>query len=733
MTALFRYAARLTGLSADAWRVRVAGATLMLITAGWFLFVLSRLGAAAELPSKPTAPLTQHDMARMAYANQIRNGLDAYQRVGMKSPDWDAGVAALLKTYASWVAGLPNDGLPAITSQAKALIDKGCKDPMVLLCYGVALDEQGRSRDAEPYLRSAATGFQERGYPKLRVFNAATRLARIAKREGGAQDPDAAKYIDLSIRSYVDAVSGDSMQPGEQQLFLDYLWYQWNRALEGKQLEVYKALQRNQEADPYILKVVGGEYHFVGAWKERGEGWASEVTEEGWRGFEAHLRAAQKLLTEAWQSHPEFPRAPTQMIRVAGGSGEGDSERQWFDRAVAAQVDFEPAYSSLLWFLRPRWGGSYEEMYQFGLECLNGGRFDTSVLMYYLVALHDITDDLEGKTTWWERPDVYQHAEELFDGYAKEKDRPLKITFYDTVHAAVAFRCGHYDVAKSLLDKLGDQVETATFAYHAGAIVDIVRKEVQAEQRPPAAATQGAAEAAPGALPTSRRVLYQFNVFTPEEEKCIYSNEGTWKLQMQPTAARIGDLKQRIIYRFTIPVDVPGAVLYLDLKNNFAVGVAKEQDGKPGEFHEELNAIKWLGRRCFNADNAHEQVVDLTPYLSGNPSRTVYVALYSSNPEGGWGLMLSRVEVAALDADEQTHVDRLRRALAELVERDQKRYRLNFRPGAARRRSTFSSTPGASSSRGCEASAETNTSSTASPCRRSTSTSRCGAGYRAII
>lgn len=683
MMARSRFAARSTGLAADTSRVRAAGMALVLVMVGWPVFALSRPGAAAETSSKPTVPRTQHDMARIGYANQIRNGLDAYRRVGMKSPDWDDAVVKLLKTYASWASHLPSDGLPAIASQAKALIDKGCKDPMVLLCYGVALDEQGRSRDAEPYLRDAAAGLQQRGYPQIRVFNAATRIARTALQEGGGKDPEAAKYVDLSIKSYVASLSDGSMQPGEQQLYLDYLEHHWRGALAGKEFDVYKALQRTPKPDPYILKVVGGKYHIAGAWKERGTGWASEVKEEGWQGFEGHLRAARKLLTEAWQSHPEFPEAPAEMITVVGGgSDEGDSEREWFDRVVAAQVDFEDAYNSLLWFLRPRWGGSYEEMYQFGLECLNGGRFDTPAPMYYLIALFNITDDLEGKPTWWQRADTFQHVEELFDGYAKQKDRPAEIAFYDSVHAAAAYRCGHADVARKLLEALGDRVETGVFSYYAGAEVAAVRKEVKAEQ-PPAAAKPAGKETAETQA-ASRGLLYEFNVFTPDEEKCIYSNEGTWKQDQPSAVARIGDLKQRITYRFVIPTDAPGAVVYMNLRNNFAVGVAKDQGGKPGEFHEELNAITWLGRRCFSAENAHEQVVDLTPYLADNPSRTIYVAVYSSYPEGGWGAGLTRVEVAALDGDEQTRVQRVKKGVAEIVERDRGRYHLNFAPGSSK-------------------------------------------------
>jgi len=57
-------------------------------------------------------------------------------------------------------------------------------------------------------------------------------------------------------------------------------------------------------------------------------------------------------------------------VAMAGEAEPSETPRVWFDRAVAAQFDYYEAYSSLLWSLRPRWLGSHEEMYDFGLECL---------------------------------------------------------------------------------------------------------------------------------------------------------------------------------------------------------------------------------------------------------------------------------------------------------------------------------------------------------------------------
>src|SRR5439155_9015886 len=107
-------------------------------------------------------------------------------------------------------------------------------------------------------------------------------------------------------------------------------------------------------ADPWLVQMIGGLYQINAAWEARGKGWASEVTDAGWKGFHEHLTAARECLTAAYKLHPEFPEAATHMITVAMGDSEKDeTPRKWFDLATAAQIDYLPAYRKLRWSLRP--------------------------------------------------------------------------------------------------------------------------------------------------------------------------------------------------------------------------------------------------------------------------------------------------------------------------------------------------------------------------------------------
>src|SRR5438552_1408112 len=108
--------------------------------------------------------------------------------------------------------------------------------------------------------------------------------------------------------------------------------------------------------EPWMLNLIGGVYHIQAAWAARGRGFADTVTPEGCQGFGRHLAAARQCLNKAMALEPKFPEAAAYMIEVSMGQDDGQ-ERIWFDRAVAAQIDYLPAYQYLRWALRPRWGG----------------------------------------------------------------------------------------------------------------------------------------------------------------------------------------------------------------------------------------------------------------------------------------------------------------------------------------------------------------------------------------
>ena len=139
----------------------------------------------------------------------------------------------------------------------------------------------------------------------------------------------------------------------------------------------------------------------------RGGAWSSEVTEGGWQGWKTNLAKARAILTKSWELNPRDSGAAALMIDVAMGDGGGKKEmRLWFDRSVAAEMDFFDAYRALLWALCPRWHGSHEEMLLLGDEFLRTARFDTCVPFHYFKVVADIASEESDSHEIYERLDI---------------------------------------------------------------------------------------------------------------------------------------------------------------------------------------------------------------------------------------------------------------------------------------------------------------------------------------
>lgn len=438
------------------------------------LIVLSAFAPAA-IPVADDA-YTEHDYRKAVLAFNRRNLHDVYEKSGKKSAKWDAAVAKFFDAMAVLFSSRGADPVYALPGQVsqeelkalgQAAIDAGCDDPTVRYCQALLLHEENRAAaELLPLMEAVAAQLNAEGAaPSWRGVWAQHRICRlIGRNDAVARANEWERFKQLAI----DFIVRGKYQGVDARIIYENIWMTLESEGADYQQAFVKALRATEGGDPWLREMIFGSADIKAAWHFRGGGWANTVTDGGWAGFNRHLAQARDHLAAAWKLQPKFPEAAGEMIIVAMGAGEALNEnpRAWFDRAVAAQFDYAPAYSNYLWASRPRWGGTIGRMYDFGVECAQTKRYDTRVPRFLLRTLEDIAEDMNGPS-FWRQPGVYEQVTEVYQGMAahaaKRGAAAGELDQLRSEQAAFTWRVQRYAEARALLDALGARLQHNAF------------------------------------------------------------------------------------------------------------------------------------------------------------------------------------------------------------------------------------------------------------------------------
>jgi hypothetical protein len=380
-----------------------------------------------------------------------REYVDEYKLRGDRDTTADELSLGLVQNWvASNFGGDYDTNLPPLAELSDKLAnDPDCTDPLVLTVTAVNCES---APEATRRLERAVKGFENSrhlGYPK---FFATVTLASRAMQDRAARLPE----LDaLALRRLREALADGSLQPKDQAELGEILVSGWGSAFfKRNELFVISTVQNQGRPFKWLALVLAGEHEINLAWLARGNGTADTVTAAGWQGFNLHLSRAAASLKPAWQLRPDLPLAPCRMMTVALGDSSLADMRRWFDRTLAAQVDYEPAWNSMRWGLRPRWFGSPEALLALGVTALNTRRFDTAVPQQYFNSVRDVEEDLDlpaGQHIYG-RDDVWPHLQEMYEGYVAQAHNPAS---WRDHYAIIAYLAGQYAVAGKQLPALG--------------------------------------------------------------------------------------------------------------------------------------------------------------------------------------------------------------------------------------------------------------------------------------
>jgi hypothetical protein len=348
----------------------------------------------------------------------------------------------------------------------------GSHDPLVETCLGWAVMITSRNApgesaragadEANQLLVSALKGFKEHGYPDSAGFCTVKFLAELAVAAHDAEALDRYRQLGIELGA---ALAGDKSIPaGDQRVVaFDLNGFFMSLGLADRKAFL-DACGKQPGVDPWTFDLMRGIFFKELAWYHRGGGWASSVSPEKAKLFDESLKVAAKHLVSAWEKRRKFPEPARYMIGVAMAGASELTPRDWFDRAVAAQIDYVPAYLDLINALQPRWGGSHAAMYAFGRECLATKRFDTAVPLMLFNVVGAIDDDLGGRREVWKRSKVYADGKACLDGVLSEPsmadgnecEEPHSRQM--SRYVAMAVHADEYGDARKMLDKVGDRI-----------------------------------------------------------------------------------------------------------------------------------------------------------------------------------------------------------------------------------------------------------------------------------
>lgn len=142
-------------------------------------------------------------------------------------------------------------------------------------------------------------------------------------------------------------------------------------------------------------RIALAQVEFELAARSRGGGWASDVSESQWQGFEQHHKVAERLFGEVLDSGQKLdPEILALGIRLCLDRQDGKTEaRALLDQAIRLDPKAPEPYVSMANLLLPRWQGEPGEFHAFLEEA--SAKFGPGIVALVAEALGEARDVLE--------------------------------------------------------------------------------------------------------------------------------------------------------------------------------------------------------------------------------------------------------------------------------------------------------------------------------------------------
>jgi hypothetical protein len=437
---------------------------------------------AAVVPAPPVRlrPLPDVDaLARRlpyhqeVYAKVRDEALAAYAQMHPGSHPFDAEARETLKLASYlWVWGdYYGEGLwPIAIAHGRHVEDQGCLDQIWNSLYEIHWYADHRSSDDQS--ASQLTACENRlglsAYPadfKLWAYHAAIGNLISAKTDSAVQPPLSTSLQALpdlaakAVACYRDLIRQRAPPAFLYQVGCTLLQAAQNDEPTLKQIStgLDQAFAAEDRSNP-LSDVLDGQFYVNDAWNARGCGYAQTVTQEGWNLLAQRLGRADDMLTDIYARSPSEPGlAKSMMTVVLGEQKPRDQMELWFQRGLQVNPNDFSLYMAKRWYLLPRWYGSDQDVWNFGLECAKSTNWAAKIPM---VLVEAVSDRADRDPTTYAQPEIWGPLEKVYREYLSRFPNSIH---YRSLFALSAAQGGHWDVAKEQFKILGDDWDPDVF------------------------------------------------------------------------------------------------------------------------------------------------------------------------------------------------------------------------------------------------------------------------------
>jgi hypothetical protein len=244
--------------------------------------------------------------------------------------------------------------LEALRREGVALIDAGCSDAVVVMFYGLILDEMGLGGEALPWLQQGYYDASDHYTPTLHLLRAmcAARMSGIHARLRDMRYADTCNM--LTTQRLLSAFSNEAFgEDADQPAIYEIIQYYCLPNMSPvRWAYLNDQLRWCEYSSEWLCKMIAGGYYLS---LQPGQSSINSVFDgRGGRvnyGYSnPNTMAARQYFMAAFTLRPEWPQAATGMIVISGGGDYYDwtPAAGWFAQAVESQVDYLPAYEALL-------------------------------------------------------------------------------------------------------------------------------------------------------------------------------------------------------------------------------------------------------------------------------------------------------------------------------------------------------------------------------------------------